>query len=249
MTAAYRLASNSTTNATPVVAGIALPAGTVPSGSTAHAIIWAATARNLSGTKGEHIRNNTTCFMRGLAENIGVTTSNSAPWLWRRIVFTSKGSDIRGDYNLVYWITTASQQFRRGMVLLTDNTATGNNAQAGLWTQLFEGAAGVDWNDVITAKTDSTEIKIVMDKTRKIASGNDSGTIKQFKDWIPMNKNLVYDDDESGGFDSTAEYYSTDGKPGMGDVYIIDLFKPLVFDTAGGVLQFSPTSTLYWHEK
>lgn len=42
--------------------------------------------------------------------------------------------------------------------------------------------------------------------------------------------------------------FSTTAKPGCGDVYIMDL---IVGNSASAedVLDFLPTSTLYWHEK
>ena len=46
------------------------------------------------------------------------------------------------------------------------------------------------------------------------------------------------------------EPWSTSNKVGMGNIYVLDMFKP--HDAAIGAeqgLSFNPTATLYWHEK
>jgi len=63
-----------------------------------------------------------------------------------------------------------------------------------------------------------------------------------------MNKTLVYNDEERGDTEESA-YYSVGSKAGMGDYYVVDIFRPRVGSTTSNQLLFSPNTTLYWHEK
>lgn len=200
-------------------------------------------------------RSATTCFMRGFSERIKLETASSIPWTWRRIAFTFKGTDFFTDE--MEPTATGSPYFRD----ITSNPNSGANlgyvrpwmqvnpAAAPLFgTKLFRGVGGVDWGSVIDAKLDTTRITVKYDKTRIVRSGNDSGTIRTYKIWHPMNKNIVYDDDERAG-DMDSAFISTTSKPGMGDYWIVDMFRPLLGAGAGDELAISSESTLYWHEK
>lgn len=214
---------------------------------------WCATARDPSiasgGNRGTVTDNATrtaqTCFMRGLAENIEITTNDGLPWQWRRICFTFKGKDV---FNAITGTgQSLSLETSNGYVRVV-NTAYGSTAVGALQGLLFRGAAGVDWSNIMIAPTDNTNVSIKYDKTCTIASGNEEGVIRNYKRWHPMNKNLVYNDDEQGGTE-TFSGYSTAGKPGMGDYYVVDIFQPRVSGTASSLLRFEPSATLYWHEK
>lgn len=63
-----------------------------------------------------------------------------------------------------------------------------------------------------------------------------------------MNKNLVYDDDESGDQEATS-YQSVESKAGMGDYYVLDLIQAGSGGGTGDVILVQANSTLYWHEK
>lgn len=229
---------------------VTLDAATVPTGSTAHAILFMPTARKISGSITDHQRSGPMTFMKGYKENIQLLTSNGEPWVWRRIVFTLKGDNIRdAGSTTALPHTSAGNVYNRHSLILSDNTATGNAIQAELWDQIFAGSAGVDWNDIMSAPLERRQITVIKDRRRILRSGNASGTVRYIKDWIPLNKTLVYDDDEIGGFDSTTNFYSTTGKPGMGDLYVLDLFRPNSFTAGSGQIGWSPTGTLYWHER
>ena len=88
-----------------------------------------------------------------------------------------------------------------GIVRPWVNSYINNNGttQAGQWVDLFEGAGNVDWADVNSAKVDTRRIDLHYDKTITINSGNSSGVFRTYRRWHPMNKNLVYDDDQDGG--------------------------------------------------
>jgi len=113
---------------------------------------------------------------------------------------------------------------------------------------LFKGRANVDWNDTILAPVDTTRVSVMYDKTFTLKSGNAYGALLERKLWHPMNKNIVYDDDENGSTEASS-YYSTASKAGMGDVFVIDQFYPGAGASSTDLLQFSTNSTLYWHEK
>lgn len=188
-------------------------------------------------------RTATTCYMRGLSERIELQVSDGLPWQWRRICFTAKGFQTQlttGPGFSLYSETSA------GYVRLM-NQIDGTN-QTAMENLLFRGQAGVDWLDPISAPTDNSRLTIKYDKTITIASGNEDGVIRKYNRWMPMNHNLVYDDDETGGSEA-ASHFSVVGKAGMGDYYIVDYFRPRVGSSSENRLLFAPQATLYWHEK
>jgi len=94
---------------------------------------------------------------------------------------------------------------------------------------------------------DTTRVDLKFDRKRMIRSGNAQAVKRTLKHWHPMNKNLVYDDEEVGNSEGTFANSVRD-KRGMGDYYVLDMFKS-VGPTTTGILSFSAESCLYWHEK
>lgn len=229
------------------------------SGTTGYAMsVFCPTARSLV-TSGQpntlpdpSDRTQTTCYMRGYKENLRIQTSSPLPWLWRRICFTVKGptfTSIFGDGAP----TQLYQPFSDtsvGMARKWFNLQVNNSPQTVAYFNaiLFRGNFNFDWNDVITAKVDTSRVTLKSDVTRKIVSGNNAGHFSERKLWYPMNKNLVYDDDEVGGKAQPA-YYSTDAMAGMGDYYVVDFVAPGIGGSASDVINLNCTATLYWHEK
>jgi len=222
---------------------------------------WIATARdgtNSTGTSAAPIdkatRTSNTCYMRGLREQIRIATSSSLPWEWRRICFTFKGAALvirNGTTAAVpLWLETSN-----GYVRLTTCLTAGSSTsdQIAIATQfvdhIFEGTYGADYSDILTAKVDTTRITPKYDKTISIRSGNDSGVQFSTKRWHGMNHNLVYEDREQGGIENDTNVLSTNGKPGMGDYYVVDFFKYHPSATSADNLSFAPQATLYWHER
>jgi len=130
------------------------------------------------------------------------------------------------------------------------NTQINNmsTTQTNMWGLLYKGVVGKDWDDLITAPLDNSRISVKFDKTWTMQSGNGNGIVRERKLWHPMNKNIVYDDDESGDIELSS-YFSVDSKAGMGDYYVVDVFQPGTGATSSDLLQISASSTLYWHEK
>nr|QJB18685.1 MAG: capsid protein [Genomoviridae sp.] len=208
--------------------------------------IWCATARDRIGSgdpNASSLRTSDVCYMRGLKEKILISTNTGLSWRWRRICFTVK--------NIVPPVGTPDslEVSPNGWVrLIANQWAT--TYGIGMQGLVFRGASGLDWNDVFTAKTDNTRVSIMYDRTRIIKSGNGNGTMISPKLWHPMNKNLVYDNDESGDNETTSTK-STGGKPGMGDYYVMDFIAagPGGTSATSDGITFSPEATLYWHEK
>lgn len=230
----------------------------INSGSIVYSSIWCATARPLReifvNDRGDVTagRSSRTCFIRGIKENVSYVTDDGEAWRHRQIIFTAKGElplgeEFEGDRTISSVTTSDGREtFFRGLAPLPLESRTP------LVALLFKGngnsTAGVqDWTDLLMAPVDKTRFSVLRDNITDIRSGNDSGTIKTRKRWTPINKNLVYGDEEIGN-QMFSSYKSTTGKPGIGDVYIFDMFAALR-NSEGSTLLYSPTTTLYWHEK
>lgn len=226
--------------------------------TTCASFLWNATLRdntiNSSGGIGNRFnsatRTSSTPFMVGLSENIEIQCNNGMPWQWRRICFTMKGR------SLVPNNSASGQQFLNGAETSNGwvrvmNQVPGNPGNDPLYTlmvSLFKGQVGSDWIDPMTAATDNSRLTIKYDKIMTLASGNEDGFIRSYKKWHPMKKTVVYDDDESGG-NETASGQSAVCKAGMGDYYVLDLFRARQGSASSDQLTVRPSSTLYWHEK
>lgn len=220
-------------------------------------MLWLATGRSgetAPGVLGTILESATrtaqTCFMRGLSERIDVETNDGNAWLWRRIVFRMKGLrlfDVGQDN-----APLRELYFRNG----TDGYARlatdwfGTSAASTLNAIVFKGVEGDDWSftRIEQAQVDTKRVSVMYDKVIKIASGNEAGVTRQYKMWHPMNKNLVYNDDETGASEVTS-HFSTEGKPGMGDVYVMDIIRPNGFADTTAQIRWTPQAALYWHEK
>lgn len=216
-------------------------------------IIWCPTARdnsisNTSGNVGtillESTRTATSCFMRGVKETIQIQVSDGAPWLWRRICFTYKGLNASMPTTTGFGLFFEQSNGFTRCVNMTPNNAYKDTLE-GL---LFKGQRNADWLDAMTAPIDPRRVTVKYDKTRTLASGNEQGMIRKFNLYHPMNKTVVYDDDENGGGENV-QYFSVQDKAGMGDYFIVDYFQPRIGSTATQQLAFSVEATLYWHER
>lgn len=221
-------------------------------------LLWLATARDITiGTGAGTVatindssaRTATSCYMRGLNENIEISTSSGAPWQWRRICFTHRDASVLLGVNnpLIPYLET-NNGFQRYMTNFTANDAGSVSTHGAITRLIFKGTQNVDWNDIRTAPLDNTRIDVKYDKTTIISSGNANGRVKMFKRWHPMNKTLVYDDEENGEREDS-NVFSVGDKRGMGDYYVIDFLQAGMGAGTGDSLNFSPTSTLYWHER
>jgi hypothetical protein len=249
----------SNTSATGTVATAGSRPYTVNGSRTAWSV-YCPTARNITTNSATNLlidesdRTAHTCFMRGFSEHLKISTSTGLPWLWRRICFTLKPNTV--FHNVLTADTTPTiPQFNyadtslgmtRTFIDLSQNAS--DQTYIAQRAVLFKGSEGSDWTDQITAQVDTTRVTLKYDKTFRISSGNASGIYREYKLWHPMNKNLVYGDDENGA-QETGTYFSTSSRAGMGDFFIVDIIQPGVGGTSTDLLQITPTSRLYWHEK
>jgi len=221
-------------------------------------VLWCATAQDLTyGTDLAKVgqdasRTSQTCYMRGLSEHIRLQTSSSISWLHRRICFTYKGplftqsSTADSPTQPVFTYLENSQGIQRLAFNANINNMTNTiNNNDGI---IFKGASGVDWNDPILAVVDTRRVTVKFDKTWTIRSGNERGIMTERKLWHPMNQNIVYDDDETGGTEQTS-FLSVDSKAGMGDYYVYDIITAGSAATSSDLLVMNFSSNLYWHEK
>ena len=215
---------------------------------------WCATARDLVNSSGASntlanvaCRTSSTCYMVGLSEKIEIQVSSGTPWQWRRICFTMKGQIAAfGTTSTFAVVQETSAGITRAVNHLPGNRNQGS--QYSLFEILFRGQNSSDWTDPMIAKTDNSRLTIKYDKTRTIASGNEDGMIRSYTHWHPMRKNIVYDDDEIGD-KMTSQNFSAVGKAGMGDYYVVDIFRCRYNASTNDQLTFTPHASLYWHEK
>lgn len=218
------------------------------SGALDYEFLYIATARNSTTSPGNFSNINdaasrtaTRTYMRGIKEKIEVQTSDGTPWQWRRICFCYKGPTILQSLtNYLAFAETAPNGYTRTINDLSN--------QAGvLHAEVFDGTKGQDWNDTIIAPVDRARCTVKYDKTVRFASGNNAGVMKRLSLWHPMNKTLVYDDDEEGG-QIGVNPLSVNTNIGMGDYYIYDIIRPLN-GASGSQMSVNIASTLYWHER
>lgn len=220
--------------------------------------LWCATARdntiNTSAGKGTKFdvstRTASTCYMVGLAEKIQIQCSDGLPWEWRRVCFTAKGGPTLGGTvtlgNASGTSFATALETSAGWVRLLNQLLIGD--RTAFYGLFFQGAQNVDWTDPLMAKIDTERLTVKYDKTITLSSGNEDGFIRKYPRYHPMGKNLIYADDEAGGTMAVSQF-STQAKAGMGDYWVVDMFRPRAGSTSSNQLIFSTESTLYWHER
>lgn len=209
--------------------------------------VWNATARPAETSEGQRgskidvsLRTSESIYAKGLRERITLETNNSAPWEWRRVCFTSKDDFGQTDPDTA----TFFRQTSSGMVRMLSALSTGIYLQS----ELFEGERNQDWLSVFTAPLSRKNFSIKYDKTRIIRSTNNSGTIREYKLWHPMESNLAYREEQQGET-MTESAVSVTGRVGMGNYYVIDMFRKHGNNDDQSTLTFTPEATFFWHEK
>lgn len=252
------LSWSNTNNATGVYATTAQLPLTV-NASTGYRGLWIATAMDLNDQSSAYgrvsemaARTATSCYMKGISENIRLQTSSGLPWFWRRICFTFRGTSLRTFSPLDTPTSTANRYLDTSggiqRLSFNENLNAMSNTINNHDNVIFKGAKGIDWNDYVVAPIDTAQVNLKYDKVITIQSGNANGVARNYKRWHAMNHNLMYDDDESGDGMATS-FFSVHSKVGQGDYYIMDFITGGAAGSASDLLQFIPTTTLYWHEK
>lgn len=217
------------------------------SGAPDYEFLFVATARTatpvpntFSNINDTASRTATRTFMRGIKERIEVQTSDGTPWQWRRICFTYKGPTFINSLASYLAYAETSNGYVRPINDLSNQPGV-------LHAEVFDGVKNTDWNDTMIAPLDRTRIRVMYDKCYKFQSGNNVGVMKRLNLWHPMNKTLVYDDEEQGGGIATNSM-ACNSNVGMGDYYIYDIVRPLN-GVSGAQMSVNIASTLYWHER
>jgi len=239
------------------------PGSITMTGDDGYMFVWMATSRDgAGGEAGVHNdtqRTSTSCYIRGLKERWTMVTGSPAPWQHRRIVFTFTGDAIYrvddeeildDDPQTAEYFKELSDGYVRAFTQLAPQTGDYRQPQLQLQLQriLFKGEEGKDWIGVMNAKLDNLRVNVLYDKTTNIRSGNDRGVITKRNFWHPINKTLVYDDDENGNVILNS-HYSVQDRRSVGDVYVCDFFSAGLGSTSSDELQVNAEATLYWHER
>lgn len=218
------------------------PTGSVTSGpitvGTGFESLFTPNARPWVATDGQNMRNSQSIFVRGYKEKVQVTISGGEPWMWRRIMFTVKGANL--------WRDNPPPLYDAGGGDMRRLVSPPQEAQyVILRGELFKGVEGTDWGDVLTAKVDTQHVNLLSDRTFQMNPANDTGMTRNYSLWYPINKTIVYNDDENGA-SKQSSYLSTVGKAGLGDIYIFDYVTSRI---AGGSITWGVEGTFYWHER
>lgn len=205
-------------------------------------------------------------YWKGFSDNLLIQSTTSDPWKWRRIVFELQGGPTATGLTELYYMGRIGLDVApvqppesggpgikqieplQGLWRYARNfNFLPNNLMVAFLSGLFGGNAGFDRNygQFLTARLDNKTIKIHYDKTRSINSGNDSGVLKNYKLYHPINKSMTYSHTEVGSMDTTSSY-AAPASP-LGDVYVVDLFTQL--NDAPGSLRVTGQGKSYWHER
>lgn len=216
-----------------------------------HATLFCPTARPLDFTganKDEPSgRMSAQTYARGYKETTVMRIAGAGtPFRHRRICFSMKGfldtAKLNNVNNLGQY--AFSTDAVRGMARQTAELPS--TFLAYINSIVFRGTGNVDWSNVFNAMIDTSRITLHSDRSRTINPGNAEGHMSLWKNWYPMNKTLVYDDDESGDAVAT-NYFSSLAKFGMGDFFIFDLYQSL--NVTGANMLINHEGNYYWHER
>lgn len=213
--------------------------------------LFCPTGQYRSEVGGPQGRETPSVYARGYSETVRLLPSNGVAWQWRRIVFRYKGNVYGSDFGFgadsqtVYFAPHGDSNSYGRLI----NQVSGN-AFVNLAGMLFKGTAGIDWSNQFDAKIDTSRATLVSDVTRTLRSGNAEAHPHYFKLWYPFNKTLVYDDENIGDDKSFSSAYSAQGKMGMGDCYIYDIFAPEIGSVSTSAsIRLNMTGAYYWHER
>lgn len=205
-----------------------------------------AAAGNGANSNSAAVRAADTCYIRGFRENVRFSGAGSAPWQWRRIVFSCKGLIATLQAGTGSTFQAYTELNTAGVVRLWQNLR-GAATDAFIQGVLFKGQQNVDYLSVLTAKVDTNQVKLHSDVTRTLKSGNAGGMLFSYTNWYPVNANVTYGNDESGDQETNVQSFSSLGRGGLGDVYVYDILDCV--NTSDSNAFIVSATTLYWHEK
>lgn len=222
-----------------------------------HTMVFVPTARFLIPNNGAFtaMRTSSSIFVKGLAETYTYLPNDSSVWWHRRIVFASKRVYAEDVSTIAAGAIDAQDvasavTYRKFRDMSSDPGSTGYSTLAtNLVTDIFKGILTTDWLDPMRAGLDRTRITVLSDRLCQLRSGNDTACPRIIRHYTPVNKSIVYQDEENGT-NMTVSQYSTDAKPGLGNIYVMDFIEcPVPLGTTTSTLTVGSQQTLYWHEK
>lgn len=188
-------------------------------------------------------RNKRDVFWKGFAENVRFDTNSPNPLLVRRVVFsTPYVIDLTGPINDN--TTQPTRVVGNGKHFI----GLGNgNKSVDVLELILAGRNQQDWNDPMTAKIDTTRVRVMSDKTMTIRSGNTGDSFKQFKFYDRVNRKMVYDDEENANGVQGSGWAATSYAGQLQNIYCVYLMLNLSSTSMN--LNFHQMRTAYWHEK
>jgi len=112
---------------------------------------------------------------------------------------------------------------------------------------IFRGRRGVDWTDHMAASVDTAQARVLYDKVIRFGSSADSGVIRNFNMWHPLEKNMAYIGDEFGATMAQSNGFANGQRGTLGNVFIWDLFDWT--PQAVGTVLVNSDACCYWHER
>lgn len=241
--------------------------GTVEDPQTLSMMLWCPTSRAKAGRAQESkmARTADDCYYKGISEKIHISTSDSEPWQWRRIVFTKKNvfdadllarssyvketeelEDIQLSTSAIPPNTSVVQQ---GLRRYSRNLDLLDGVERNyLVNEIVMGTFGVDWADIMIAPMNKYSIHVMSDVKRNLRSGNNAGIMKDYNMWIPLNKTMRYESGEAGSIDINTTFAGQDSP--LDDVYVLDIFrKSQTPDSVTSTATMSSVAKVYWHQK
>jgi len=218
----------------------------ITAGAGQAAFLFCPSARPFQPTQNdESDRNHKNTFARGYRETTQIRVNGGTPWRRRRITFSAKG--MLGTFDsLVTGFTAEFFTLQTSSGLVRQHTVLPVAMASAVRSVLFAGAENLDWFSPMTAKVDTSRVTLHSDVMTVINPGNATGAMRNIKQWYPLNKNLVYNDDESGAGTASASL-STQSKLGMGDFFVLDFYESALASTDS--ISVLNQGTYYWHEK
>lgn len=198
--------------------------------------MWCPTYRQNGGSTAYNRRGKTRTYFRGIKENVELFIPSACPLQWRRIVVASPLNVV----NTVSYDT--SDVFTQGRT-----QSPQFSSYFAFLEVIMQGTFGIDYNNHFTAKIDTKRAHVIYDKTRTISPKTTKGAIQKFKFWHAVNKNIIYDDEETGGQIGSSPWAVQ--SPGNDNIYILDLFAGYNVALTTERANWAVQSTVYWHER
>lgn len=223
--------------------------------------LFMASARLPGPQFGAAERTQTRTFAKGYSERVTLITNTPIYWMWRRIVFQKplKSEIVAGEAAALaaasFWQPGNSFYLRdttRGQMRPTWNmgtaTSPGNEVEEIITNVVFDGTESADWSNVFLAKTSKRFVRVLSDRTRTVGGGESpSGRAYSYRNYYPLNRSIVYDDEEDGVPPDAGSSISDTSRFSSGDLCIYDIFQG-INGTGTDTIKFQCEGTYYWHE-